>query len=363
MLRTDKDPRAPLASSMHDILSIHFSLQERTRDDLVHYSGLVTEDLLTRELSASGNLQERRDRLRESFVIEYTYRHLKGAIAHGSLGKENALFHLIDAVPCILHMENRIGLKFITMLAIKGLGNAKRALTFSQERSEGKRIEKFFERLQFVFNCEIWGTPESPTHWECPYDKQEKIIGIICLDNGRTRRIVNSIETVIDVCLSDKDVESIIWKQAITEYRKGFEILRRKQDLSDEEISQFQLHMDKFFSDWIKVNKGDAGVTNYIHLLGAGHVSDYLFFHRNLYIHSQQGWESFNSMLKTFYFRATARGGTRWGKKSRLIPIPKWLQRRMMWMLGIPFEEMEQYVKDKNLSVEPDDSESSDNDE
>jgi tRNA(Ile)-lysidine synthase TilS/MesJ len=34
-----------------------------------------------------------------------------------------------------------------------------------------------------------------------------------------------------------------------------------------------------------------------------------------------------------------------------------------MWMLGIPFEEMEQYVKDKNLSVEPDDSESSDNDE
>jgi hypothetical protein len=193
------------------------------------------------------------------------------------------------------------------------------------------------------------------------YDKQEKIIGIICLDNGRTRRIVNSIETVIDVCLSDNDVESIIWKQAITEYQKGFEILRRKQDLSDKEISQLQLHMDKFFSDWIKVNKGDAGVTNYIHLLGAGHVSDYLFFHRNLYIHSQQGWESFNSMLKTFYFRRTARGGTRWGKKSRLIPIAKWLQQRMMWMLGIPFEEMEQYVKDKNLSVEPDDSESSDN--
>ena len=144
-LRTDEDPGAPLASSMHDILSIHFSLQERTRDDLVHYSGLVTEDLLTRELSASGNLQEPHDCLRESFVIEFTYWHLKGAIAHGSLGKENALFHLIDAVPCILHMENRIGLKFITMLAIKGLGNAKRASTFSQERSEGKRIGKLFE--------------------------------------------------------------------------------------------------------------------------------------------------------------------------------------------------------------------------
>jgi hypothetical protein len=175
----------------------------------------------------------------------------------------------------------------------------------------------------------------SPTHWECPYDKQEKTIGIICLDNGRTRRVVNSIEKVIDVCLSDDDVESIIGKRAISEYRKGFEILRRKQDLSDDEIREFQLYMDKFFSDWIKVNKGDAGVTNYILLLGAGHISDYLFYHRNLYIHSQQGWESFNSMLKTFYFRRTARGGTRWGDKSRLIPIAKWLQRRMMWMLGI----------------------------
>ncbi len=49
-----------------------------------------------------------------------------------------------------LTLENGIELKSITsMSAMKGLGNAQRAATFSEERSEGKIIEKFFERLQY----------------------------------------------------------------------------------------------------------------------------------------------------------------------------------------------------------------------
>ena len=95
-------------------------------------------------------------------------------------------------------------------------------------------------------------------------------------------------------------------------------------------------------------------------MLGAGHISEYMFYHRNLYVHSQQGWEAFNSMLKTFYFRRTARGGARWGKRSRLAPIAKWLQRRMMWMLGIPFEDMERHVLQKNLSQNEDTDDNSD---
>ena len=127
-----------MASSLHDIMSIHFCCEGRTRDDILQYSEMITEDLLTRGLPATGNLQERRDRLRESFVIEFTYKTLQVAITHGNTGKDGALFHLLDAVPCILHMENRIGLKFLTMLAIKGLGNAISAATFSEEKAEGK---------------------------------------------------------------------------------------------------------------------------------------------------------------------------------------------------------------------------------
>ena len=50
---------------------------------------------------------------------------------------------------------------------------------------------------------------------------------------------------------------------------------------------------------------------------------------------SNQGWESLNAMIKTYFFRATNRGGGG-GKgdrtKTKLVAIGKWLQRRLMWL-------------------------------
>jgi len=47
---------------------------------------------------------------------------------------------------------------------------------------------------------------------------------------------------------------------------------------------------------------GHEGVTNYIHMLTTGHISEYLVYWGDLYDHSQQGWEAFNSLIKTFFF-------------------------------------------------------------
>ena len=45
-------------------------------------------------------------------------------------------------------------------------------------------------------------------------------------------------------------------------------------------------------------------MTNYIHMLGSGHIADeYRSEWKNLYQHSQQGWEAFKPLLKTFFFR------------------------------------------------------------
>jgi hypothetical protein len=45
------------------------------------------------------------------------------------------------------------------------------------------------------------------------------------------------------------------------------------------------------------------GVTNYIHMIGSGHVAVYLYKWKNLYQYLQQGWEAINSLIKTFFFR------------------------------------------------------------
>ncbi len=119
-------------------------------------------------------------------------------------------------------------------------------------------------------------------------------------------------------------------------------ILHKKCDLTNDEIKQFQQHIDAFYVVWIDLLSHE-GVTNYIHMLGAGHIGEYLLHHHNLYKHSQQGWEAFNALLKTFFFRRTGRGGAGnkgTGKKSKIIPIARWLSRRMLWMMGYDYDRV-----------------------
>jgi len=51
---------------------------------------------------------------------------------------------------------------------------------------------------------------------------------------------------------------------------------------------------------------------------------------------SQQGWEALNALIKSYFFCHTNRGGLSKNatKKSKLLGIARWLQRRMMWYSG-----------------------------
>jgi hypothetical protein len=112
--------------------------------------------------------------------------------------------------------------------------------------------------------------------------------------------------------------------------------LCQHQDFTDSDIESFQNDFDIFYQDWLKLHEKD-GITNYIHLMSAGHMADYMYEWRNLYKHSQQGWESMNNLIKLFWFRLTGRCGATGrgkGKKSKLRSVAKWMQRRMMWMGG-----------------------------
>ena len=91
---------------------------------------------------------------------------------------------------------------------------------------------------------------------------------------------------------------------------------------------------------WVQLMDGQH-ITNYIHLLGAGHITYYLTLYRNLYKFSQQGWEAMNQKLKHFYFNNTNHGGHAGNKNGNMIsgehcrPLMRLCQRFTMWQLGI----------------------------
>ena len=156
------------------------------------------------------------------------------------------------------------------------------------------------------------------------------------MDNVRCRSIIDQFELLVkEFCIEDGE-RNQQWLQCIPFYRSCILKLRSKKDLGVEEVASFQNDADNFFQIWVQL-WGLEGCTNYIHMLSSGHISTYLLKWRNLYRHSQQGWEAFNSLLKTFYFRRTGHGGATGqgkGRKSKLLPIARWLQRRIIWLCG-----------------------------
>jgi hypothetical protein len=172
-----------------------------------------------------------------------------------------------------------------------------------------------------------------------------KEIGTITMANDRMRAVIDNIELFVEISIIDQPKKQT-WIRAVSHYRRGMEALRRHEDFEPHEVMAVQKDLDIYFQDWIHLH-GRRGITNYIHMLGTGHMADYLFSVKNLYRHSQQGWENLNHLLKTVFFRRTARGGAGnkcRGDKNRLLPIARWLQRRLLFACGYCYDDIKQVV-------------------
>jgi hypothetical protein len=117
-----------------------------------------------------------------------------------------------------------------------------------------------------------------------------------------------------------------------------------QDNLTDNQIFESHWKVDQFEQGWFKINKGHEGITNYIHDLQAGHISDNLFHRRNLFTHSQQGWEALNFAVKRYWFRCTNLGGDHCSG-NRLEPLSQWVQHHFVWMMGFEYKQLLEAVK------------------
>jgi hypothetical protein len=77
-----------------------------------------------------------------------------------------------------------------------------------------------------------------------------------------------------------------------------------------------------------------GGSLHYIHMFTSGNFMWFMEEHRNLHQLSQQGFESMNALVTSFFFQRTQRGSftATNNPKSKLLPIARWLQRRLLWL-------------------------------
>jgi hypothetical protein len=97
-----------------------------------------------------GGVDEWRARLRNLLVVEQKIDMISQATSRGEEGKETAMILISQAIPCIMHFENRVGEKIVTVLLAM-------AANKYQERSNIRSLTQFATIAQNIFNTKILG--------------------------------------------------------------------------------------------------------------------------------------------------------------------------------------------------------------
>jgi hypothetical protein len=112
-------------------------------------------------------------------------------------------------------------------------------------------------------------------------------------------------------------------------------------------------------------------MTNYIHVIGAGHLTYFARHYGSLYSYSQQGWKSLNKLIEHQYYNNTNHGGSygNGGKDAHgaytkgtisgqhCLPLMRFCQHFMMWKLGYGNVFFKNILKETTLHKQPQETE------
>jgi hypothetical protein len=96
------------------------STDEEVVQARLYFSQLLMSELRLRRLPLHGNLEERWRRLRQYLMVEQQLKLISEAVARGVIGREAALMLIEQAIPYVMHLENWVGEKLITVLLAMG---------------------------------------------------------------------------------------------------------------------------------------------------------------------------------------------------------------------------------------------------
>ena len=145
--------------------------------------------------------------------------------------------------------------------------------------------------LQDIVNHKVLGSRSSAAHWHLAMKKNTdggETIGEFTLPNDHCRKFIENFDLITDLCVPDNQLRRDSWNACVSTWVSLITLAQQKNDLTDSEIEELQDFCDDFFLQWLDLH-GRDGITNYIHLIGSGHLIYYVCQWRNLYKYSQQG--------------------------------------------------------------------------
>ena len=114
-------------------------------------------------MHASGSLSSKRSRLLERLKKEKELNECKLKLKYCS-EDEHAFYRAVEAVPCMLHLGNRVGLVLMHLTFLEGYSNCEDESLFPNVgHSIRARWKKYAEEIEQLVNKSILGTEENPS--------------------------------------------------------------------------------------------------------------------------------------------------------------------------------------------------------
>jgi hypothetical protein len=115
-INCEEDPRGVgQGNAIQDAASTHFDHTRGNATDRNHHVMSLAHDLSIRNLDTTGNINDMQERLRKALALEFVLREMEADVAHGTVSQRSALGLTTNALPCILPLENCVGLKMFTV--------------------------------------------------------------------------------------------------------------------------------------------------------------------------------------------------------------------------------------------------------
>jgi hypothetical protein len=290
-----------------------------------YFDRLLSTELSYRGMISDGTISEKRQRLQTALEVESMYSLMTKLVL--STDYDSAFCAVEDAIPCVMHGGNRMGEKIVMMLLLELWCKC----TTNAER------EELIETVENFINRGIFGTEESRAQWKLPLNSDSEL-ETVSFSAWRVKKVMAKLSDLAEILFRDMDVTRLReWQHMLSKYLNVIRLAFQHEDFGPDEVEEFQDLVDEWFFLYVEL-LGLPGVTNYMHLLGSGHLYHYLKTWGNLHRYQQQGWEMKNGVIASFINRRTRKGGAggKYGPAhtSRVIPVMQWLQRTTAWLTG-----------------------------
>jgi hypothetical protein len=178
---------------------------------------------------------------------------------------ESAFCQVDDAIPCIMHGGNQIGEKLFMLVLIEAWENCPMKCA----------KEELVKAVELFINTGVFGTIDSQSQWKL-LEAKDFELETVSFSAWHVKKVIARLADLADQLLREQDAEQTIpWRNMLQKYIDIMKVAFQHEDFSDDDIEAFHNSVDEWFLIYFEL-VGIQGITNYMHLLGAGHLYHYL---------------------------------------------------------------------------------------